>query len=102
MPKFILYTSHDEILGALFRAFNWDYVKGAMPASALFVEFYQPAGTSSPDDIMVRAFYNSTAYAPGISVPIDGHPEGESLNIHDFKAFLSEQLGGFEFQGDVA
>lgn len=41
LPKFIMYVSHDEILGAFFRALGWsDHVKGAKPASLLQIEFF--------------------------------------------------------------
>ena len=40
MPKFINYISHDEILGAFYRAIGWDHVKGALPASSLYFEFF--------------------------------------------------------------
>ncbi len=41
MPKFINYISHDEILGAFYRAIGWSkHVKGALPASSLYFEFF--------------------------------------------------------------
>ena len=47
LPKFIMYVSHDEILGAFFRALGWsEHVKGAKPASLLQIEFYVNKSTS--------------------------------------------------------
>jgi hypothetical protein len=40
MPKFINYISHDEILGAFYRAIGWDHLKGALPASSIYFEFF--------------------------------------------------------------
>jgi hypothetical protein len=40
MPKFIDYISHDEILGAFYRAIGWDHLKGALPASSIYFEFF--------------------------------------------------------------
>jgi hypothetical protein len=46
IPKYLMYITHDEILGAFYRALGWSHVKGALPASSLFIEFFKSA--SSP------------------------------------------------------
>ena len=77
MPKFINYISHDEILGAFYRAIGWDHVKGALPASSLYFEFFtredfKPTEQRFLGDEslleqavietkMVRIFFNDTA-----------------------------------------
>ncbi len=45
LPKYLMYISHDEIIGAFFRALTSPHIKGAKPASDLYVEFYRPAGS---------------------------------------------------------
>jgi len=35
-----MYITHDEILGAFFKSLLWNHVKGALPASALYIEFF--------------------------------------------------------------
>jgi hypothetical protein len=77
LPGFVMYISHDEILGAFYRALGWDHVKGALPASTIYIEFYrskaQPAQkearflgvTDTTNDIKVRIFFNDTAGQPG-------------------------------------
>jgi hypothetical protein len=69
LPKFIMYISHDEILGAFFKALGSKVIQGALPAADIYVEFYKPGTTLSEQrflqeeasqDIMVRVFYNET------------------------------------------
>jgi len=81
-----MYISHDEILGAFYRALGWDHVKGALPASSLYIEFYrsqqQPAQkearflgvTDTTNDIKVRIFFNDTAGQPGVPVTLYTDP----------------------------
>lgn len=72
-PKFIQYISHDEIMGAFFRALGSEHIKGALPASDIYVEYYVPGtdtseerflqeapATYNPKNIMVRIFFNDT------------------------------------------
>jgi len=68
LPKFIMYISHDEIMGAFFKALGSSHIKGALPASDIYIEFYTPATTSqerflqeqADSGIRVRFFYNDT------------------------------------------
>jgi hypothetical protein len=84
-----MYISHDEILGAFYRALGWDHVKGALPASSLYIEFYRPQQqpaqkearfladqlyTDTTNDIKVRIFFNDTAGQPGVPVQLFSDP----------------------------
>ena len=44
-----MYISHDEILGAFYRALGWDHVKGALPASTIYIEFYRNKQTQAKE-----------------------------------------------------
>jgi len=82
LPGFVMYISHDEILGAFYRALGWDHVKGALPASTIYIEFYRNKQTQAKEsearflgeavdnDIKVRIFFNDTAGNPGIPVQL--------------------------------
>jgi hypothetical protein len=84
-----MYISHDEILGAFYRALGWDHVKGALPASSLYIEFYRPQQqpaqkearfladqlyTDTTNDIKVRIFFNDTAGQAGVPVQLFSDP----------------------------
>ena len=79
LPGFVMYISHDEILGAFYKALGWDHVKGALPASSLYIEFYRAKQGSreaearflqATNDIKVRVFFNDTAGQPGVPVQL--------------------------------
>jgi len=97
-----MYISHDEILGAFYRALGWDHVKGALPASTIYIEFYrskaQPAQkearflgvTDTTNDIKVRIFFNDTAGQPGESVTLYTDPtkKVEVSTLQQFKDMI--------------
>lgn len=47
LPKFIMYISHDEIMGAFFKALGSDHIRGALPAADIYIEFFSPNATPS-------------------------------------------------------
>jgi hypothetical protein len=55
MPKFIDYISHDEILGAFYRAIGWNHLKGALPASSLYFEFFTKRTPSASEQRFLEA-----------------------------------------------
>lgn len=81
LPGFVMYISHDEILGAFYKALGWNHVKGALPASSIYFEFYKTAPQpkearflnsekfleqSNADQYKVKVFFNDTAGQAGI------------------------------------
>ena len=48
LPHYIMYISHDEIMGAFFKALGSSHIKGALPASDIYVEFFKPATPVTP------------------------------------------------------
>jgi hypothetical protein len=98
-----MYISHDEILGAFYRALGWDHVKGALPASSLYIEFYRPEqkpaqkearflGATDTNDIKVRVFFNDTAGQPGVPVTLYTDPKKTSVisTLQQFKDMIDK------------
>ncbi len=110
-----MYISHDEILGAFYRALGWDHVKGALPASSLYIEFYrsqqQPAQkearflgvTDTTNDIKVRIFFNDTAGQPGVPVTLYTDPTktGVVSTLQQFKDMIDKQIKSYQFAGQI-
>lgn len=79
----MMYISHDEILGALYKALGWNQVKGALPATAIYIEFYKVSQSKTQQQerlldvldetssIRVRAFFNESADLDGEILPIN-------------------------------
>jgi len=75
-----MYITHDEILGAFFKSLLWNHVKGALPASALYIEFFtlnknsilspRFLGAQDPLPIKVRILFNETVNNEGEDVKI--------------------------------
>lgn len=98
MPKFINYISHDEILGAFYRAIGWNHLKGALPASSLYFEFYTKDATmeveqrflgevAATPQKMVRIFFNDTAGQDGIQVDLDNkNAQNFELTLDQFES----------------
>ncbi|TNV79046.1 hypothetical protein FGO68_gene870 [Halteria grandinella] len=99
LPKYMIYTSHQEVLLPLFKGLGWDVLKEPLVASALYVEFYKDYSTVIPQT-KVRVFFNDTPTAEGIKVPVNG--KIESFSLQDFGTFLEKQLSSFQFKNSVA
>jgi len=41
IPKLVIYTTHDEIVGAFFEGLDWHQTAGVYPAGALYIEFFK-------------------------------------------------------------
>ena len=78
-----MYISHDEILGAFYKALGWNHVKGALPASTIYIEIHKTVADPAPkqarflseqkfleennaNQYKVKIFFNDTAGQKGV------------------------------------
>jgi hypothetical protein len=108
-----MYISHDEILGSFYRALGWDHVKGALPASTLYFEFYKtkPAKEErflregkflgdATSGYKVRVFFNDTAGQPGQQVFLYSSDKKSQIStLEDFRDLIQDQLKTYQFPG---
>ena len=115
MPKFINYISHDEILGAFYRAIGWkDHFKGALPASTLYFEFFtrqtkkleeqrflndELSLQQTTSQHMVRIFFNDTAGRDGVYVNLNNTKNTGKfeMTLDEFTSRVSATLEAYPF-----
>lgn len=100
-------------MGAFFRALSSEHIKGALPASDIYVEFYIP-GTEAHEErflqevplnvdasnIMVRIFFNDTYYRHGEI--LDVKQSRSPMTLAEFQTLITTTLDSFQFKTSVA